>query len=617
MKAINSFILFNNNENNKSQISSIAFQKETFGNDFPLYKNDFSEIKIEFKTKLIGKDKKTIDNENNQKTEKQIKKRNNYLNNKRVDEKRIAITLINFIILIIIYQIKSNMHFNFFHFQYYSKITLKVKGIGVSSIIGNHVNNNFSAIHYLKEVYINGQKQNIDIKYDFNQTENIVEMIWDDNLNNCSGIFCACSNIIEIDLSQFNSSQVTNMRGMFDSCFSLKSLNLSNFDTSKVTSMRSMFWSCKLLTSINLSSFDISQVTDMYFIFCTCSSLTSLDLSSFDTSKVETMNGMFSYCSSLTSLNLSNFNTSNVQVMAEMFNGCSSLTSLDLSNFDTSKVITMRYMFNGCSSLTSLNLSNFNTLQVTEMNQMFSNCSNLEYINLKNFDESKLSNDEQYYRNMFYNISDNAVICLKESNNQLKIFNQINNRKCYVIDCSYDWKSKQKKIINNTNLCIESCNESSLYPFEYNGRCYENCSNGFLYDENQIKKCKCELDECLYCPNVPLKKGLCTECNINFYTIEKYPFNIGEYKKCFNESKGYYLDNGLYKECYYKCKTCITSGNNEIHNCLECNDNYPIKIENNNFLNCYDNFNFDIQDALNKNETNLSVKEEIEYYDNI
>ena len=613
MKAINSFILFNNIENKKSQISSIDFNKESFGKEFPLCKNDFFELKTEFITKLKIKDIKTIDKENNRKTEKLIEKRKNYLNN----NKGIILTLIKIIIISIFHQIKSNMNLKLFHFQYYSKITLKVKGIGVSSIIGNHVNNNFSAIHYLKEVYINGQQQNIDIKYDFNQTENIVIMIWDDNLNNCSGLFCACSNITEIDLSKFNSSQVINMRGMFDSCMSLTSIDLSNLDTSKVTTMRSMFWCCNLLTSINLSSFGISQVTNMYYIFYKCSSLTSLDLSSFDTSQVETMNGMFRCCSSLTSLNLSSFNTSNVEVMDDMFNGCSSLTSLDLSNFNTSKVITMRCMFDGCSSLTSLNLSNFNTLKVTGMDGMFSNCLNLEYINLNNFDESKLSDDEQYYRNIFYNITDNAVICIKEANTELKIFPQVNNRKCYVIDCSDNWKSKQKKIINNTNECIESCNENSLYPFEYNGRCYENCSNGFLNDENEIKKCKCELDECLYCPNVPLIKGLCTECNTNYYTIENYPYNLGEYIKCFKNLQGYYLDNCLYKECYYTCKTCNTSGNSEIHNCLECNDNYPIKIENNNFLNCYDNFNFDIQDVLNKNETNLSVKEEIEYYDNI
>ena len=64
---------------------------------------------------------------------------------------------------------------------------------------------------------------------------------------------------------------------------------------------------------------------------------------------------------------------------------------------------------------------------------------------------------------------------------------------CYAISCSDDWKSKQKKIINNSNECIDSCEKSNQYIFEYNGRCYENCPNGYLFDDNnQLNKCKCE-----------------------------------------------------------------------------------------------------------------------------
>ena len=40
-------------------------------------------------------------------------------------------------------------------------------------------------------------------------------------------------------------------------------LDLSSFDTSKVTSMRYMFYNMRNLTTLNLSSFDTSQVTDM------------------------------------------------------------------------------------------------------------------------------------------------------------------------------------------------------------------------------------------------------------------------------------------------------------------------------------------------------------------
>ena len=274
-----------------------------------------------------------------------------------------------------------------------------------------------------------------------------------------------------------------------------------------------------------------------------------------------------------------------------MFYVCSSLTSLELSNFVTSQVTSMTEMFYCCSSLTTLNLSNFNTSQVTKMDNMFYNCIHLEYINLENFDESKLGDGENNYRNMFYNIPENAVICINENRTMNKIFPQIRDKiKCNIIDCINDWKSIQKKLINDNNQCVESCDNK----YEYNGKCYDNCEQGYLYDEynNQLNECKCVLDECLLCPNFAFSKGLCTKCNTNFYPKEIDKFNLGEYIKCYQEPEGYYLDNNFYKQCYYTCKSCNNSGNNVTHSCLECNDDYTIQIKYNNYINCYKNCNY-------------------------
>jgi surface protein len=54
-----------------------------------------------------------------------------------------------------------------------------------------------------------------------------------------------------------------------------------------------MFDGCKKLTSLNLSSFDTSNVTNMFCMFENCSSLTELDLSSFDFTNVTTYSDMF------------------------------------------------------------------------------------------------------------------------------------------------------------------------------------------------------------------------------------------------------------------------------------------------------------------------------------
>ena len=183
-------------------------------------------------------------------------------------------------------------------------------------------------------------------------------------------------------------------------------IDLSNFDTSKVTNMSNMFLGMSNLTSLNLSNFDTSQVTNMSSMFGFMSNLTSLNLSNFDTSQVTNMAGMFFNILLLTTLDFSSFNTSKVTNMSNMFNNMPSLTTLDLSSFDTSNVADMRYMFFSMSNLTTLDLSNFNTSKVTNMNGMFSlpdmwaSNDKLEKIYVNNdFNTSKLTT----FSNMFSN----------------------------------------------------------------------------------------------------------------------------------------------------------------------------------------------------------------------
>lgn len=185
-----------------------------------------------------------------------------------------------------------------------------------------------------------------------------------------SGLFMNM-NITSLDLSNFDTSQVTDMSYLFYGDAQLNSLDLSSLDTSQVTNMSCIFADTKL-TSLDVSNLNTSQVTDMSGMFSGMSELTSLDLSNFDTSQVMNMGGMFNGVSKLSNLDLKTFNTSQVTNMGSMFNN-SGIISLDLSNFDTSQVTTMGGMFNGMSKLTSLDLSSFDTTRVTTMGGMFEN----------------------------------------------------------------------------------------------------------------------------------------------------------------------------------------------------------------------------------------------------
>ena len=198
-------------------------------------------------------------------------------------------------------------------------------------------------------------------------------------------MFDSCSKLRELNISSFDTSKVVDMAGMFSSCDSLIELDLHNFDTKNVVNMKNMFQNCAKLTSLDVSSFDTANVVDMQTMFSGCCSLQSINVSSFDTSNVTDMSRMFEDCRNLRSLDLSNFDTHNVLFMSQMFYGCAELRSLDVSSFDTSKVTNMKAMFCDCKSLKSLDLSSFDTSNVVGMDRMFSQCHSLEFLDISNF----------------------------------------------------------------------------------------------------------------------------------------------------------------------------------------------------------------------------------------
>ena len=219
-----------------------------------------------------------------------------------------------------------------------------------------------------------------------------LEYLNTEKVTDMSYMFCACSKLTSLDVTNFNTENVKNMVRMFYNCSALTSLDVTKFNTGNVTNMRYMFCACSALTSLDVTKFNTGNVTDMGYMFYNCSKLTSLDVTKFNTAKVTDMSNMFVNCSKLTSLDVTKFNTGNVTDMGYMFYNCSALTSLDVTNFNTMNVTNMRFMFYGCSSLTSLDVTKFNTEKVTNMNRMFYNCSKLTSLDVTNFNTENVTN---------------------------------------------------------------------------------------------------------------------------------------------------------------------------------------------------------------------------------
>ena len=131
------------------------------------------------------------------------------------------------------------------------------------------------------------------------------------------------------------------MHKLFMHCQSLSNLNLSNWNTSNVTVMNYMFSYCYKLKTVDLSMFDTHNVTDMSGLFYKSIALTNLDLRSFDTTNVINMNSMFEDCYCLNTIKTGEWNLLNVKNMQYMFHKCSSLKELDISGWIFSKDIFM------------------------------------------------------------------------------------------------------------------------------------------------------------------------------------------------------------------------------------------------------------------------------------
>ena len=158
------------------------------------------------------------------------------------------------------------------------------------------------------------------------------------NSSNCADfLFAGFSNTSKIvGLEHLDLSQATSTIYMFNGCENLTSLNLSSFNTANVTEMRAMFRKCRALTALDLSSFNISKVTDMSCMFADDENLVDLNISSFKTTLPVDLGATFKNCASLVELNLENFcipdtNLGEVE-LEDTFYGCTSLRKLNIKN---------------------------------------------------------------------------------------------------------------------------------------------------------------------------------------------------------------------------------------------------------------------------------------------
>ena len=158
-----------------------------------------------------------------------------------------------------------------------------------------------------------------------------------------------------LDLSSFNTANVTTMEGMLRNLRTVKSLDVSSFNTSNVETMRYMFGSDYALTTLDVSNFDFSSCLETAYMFYYLTNVKEIKLPEDPhTENVENMRYMFYNLESIEHLDVSKLKTTNCCDMGLMFMYCGMLKELDLSSFDFTNDTTLMSTFAYDSSLVQI-----------------------------------------------------------------------------------------------------------------------------------------------------------------------------------------------------------------------------------------------------------------------
>jgi surface protein len=242
-------------------------------------------------------------------------------------------------------------------------------------------------------------------------------------------MFFNCKLLESINISNWDTSNVTDISFIFFNCISLKSSpNISKWNIKNITNGTNIFTTYENLKNITDFEYDENNINQMFnfditikykidknedFIqlfgvdfvmrnkdFCyilldgkkieLCSELNIkeyqkeksdiLEIKLIETIPITDLSFMFVQCYSLKSVNFSKMNTKRITDIGCMFYDCQLLESVSgIEKWNTKNILDMNNMFNNCFSLKSLpDISKWNTKNLKKMKLMFQNCISLK-----------------------------------------------------------------------------------------------------------------------------------------------------------------------------------------------------------------------------------------------
>ena len=141
-----------------------------------------------------------------------------------------------------------------------------------------------------------------------------------------------------VDLTDLDISELDNLSYIFYGS-NMEVVDISGWDTSNVTTMENMFCFCdKLKNIIGIENLDVSKLQSANAMFYGCQNLVELDLTNWNPISLQNAWSMFYRCSNLKIIkNIENWQLPNIKDVSYMFYKCTKL-DVDLSNWDLTNV---------------------------------------------------------------------------------------------------------------------------------------------------------------------------------------------------------------------------------------------------------------------------------------
>ena len=245
------------------------------------------------------------------------------------------------------------------------------------------------------------------------------------------GLFSGCTNLTYLDLTSFDTHNVTDISDMFYDCQNLTTILVgSGWNTDAAQTTKGMFYNCYALEgsagtlwqqdihgNMNIGMLPYAHVdggTDnpgllsgvlqayvhksqdnhtLTFYFdnqrdMRTGTIYDLNEGSAAPAWSSGINGQVK-----TVVFDPSFANARPTTTFRWFLGYAALTKIEgIENLNTSEVTTMREMFNACSSLTSVDLSHFDTRKVQNFQGMFQRCAAMTKIDVSSFDTQAATN---------------------------------------------------------------------------------------------------------------------------------------------------------------------------------------------------------------------------------